>query len=373
MKNMNRIRQISLTILCLLSIVHAQNIQIVFHSFNPYFFTNDQLWNYSIVNMSTSSVSAQIELAVYKEGSILIYQAKTSPIKLLPGENPGQLFSAKAIQSNYSSDASATFYKNTGLLAAGNYSFCIGLQSAQNSNIGYSCQEINVNAITPPILTNPYNKEEISTTMPLLNWIPVMPQGIPELKYLLQLWEIKSSVIVGEPLVALKTTGNSLQYNAGLPPLKEGSQYRWQVTAFAGNYYLGKSQIWDFSINQNSPSSPSPGPDEDSTDETTSTDTDSYRIIGDETVGADYVANGYLKIAYNNVANDTTLPYKISLADNPDVFLSNLPVQTLSNGINRINLNLAVTNLFENNETYTLEIEDGNGRGYYLDFLYINP
>jgi len=171
--------------------------------------------------------------------------------------------------------------------------------------------------------------------------------------------------------VSLKTAENNYQYNSSLPALQVGGVYEWQVSAYAGSFYLGKSQTWRFKIENSQKRSEEEG--EDSTEEVAVQDTDSYRIIGDETYGADYVARGILKVAYKNVALDSLFNYNISPINTPEQYFDSLPVKVITSGLNKLSLDLASTAQFENEKYYTLEIEDGNGKYYYLNFLYLAP
>src|SRR6185295_134573 len=107
---------IILILILTISIAFAQTVQVVFHPSNPYFFSINDAWNYSILNLGNKPVGSTLEVYIYRGGSFLIYHSQTSPLTLAPGENSGQIMISKIITTDYSGDEIANYFKNTGML-----------------------------------------------------------------------------------------------------------------------------------------------------------------------------------------------------------------------------------------------------------------
>jgi len=328
---------------------------------NEYFFTTDQIWNFNILNGGKQSLSATLELNLKRDGTATVMTSKLINFDIPKGMSIVSNTQKIISQTTYGNDATSQSFQNTGILAPGNYTICVTIKNALNQPITYSCMELQVNSFTLPVLTFPLNESAIYNNYPMLTWLPVLPATISGLTYKLELWKTGRGNNFKETGNLFETTliENNLQYYAGLPLLENGKNYSWKVSAYAEDFYLGCSDIWEFSVNTTA-NAKEAGEEENS-----------YRVIGDHTPNADYTAEAILKISYKNIANDSLLTYSIFPIDMPDSLLAGLPEILLKTGINNIDVDIQSLELFVNEQKYTLEIEDGNGRRYSLNFQFI--
>ena len=335
-------------------------IVVSFYPVNSLTFTQNQMWDFGLLNTDKLPVQSSIEVSVLKNGSFLIASSKLLNITLVKGSNTITYAQRASCIITYGAGEISASFRSTKILPSGDYALCVTIKNDIGQVIGYSCQEMSINTYTPPMLTYPLDNAILVSNTPNLTWIPVMPTGLGTVSYKLELWTGKgdNNFKVAGNLFETTTTTPSFQYHAKLPPLEIGKTYTWIVSAFLGETFLGSTQIWHFSIGNQD------------VYRMTSEEENSYRVIGDQTQNAEYSAISILKMSYNNIANDSILSYTIYPADYQDSAITELPEIILKSGINNIDINLSEIELFTEDQRYTLEISDGNLRKYYFNFIY---
>jgi len=333
---------------------------VTFLPVNGYFFTTDQIWNFNIINTSNQPITSNIEVSLLKNGSYPVVIAKLTNYEIKKGLNMISNSNRLLALTSYGNDATSQNFKNTGILPPGNYATCVTITNAINQTIAYSCRELQVSSFSLPVLMTPINDATIYTGYPLLAWLPVVPTNIPGLLYKLELWHSGKGgdYKVSGNLFETTLSENNFQYYPGLPLLETGKTYSWKVAAYSGDFYLGSSDIWEFTVNTTA--NARVGNEYE----------DSYRIVSNETENALYSAEDVLRIKYENIANDSVLVYSIYMVDNPDSTITDLPEIQLIRGVNKIDIDLASLETFAIDTFYILEIEDANERKYFLRFLY---
>lgn len=351
---------ILILILCVSAHLIAQT-KVIFTAVNPYFFTNEQMWNFQILNLGKHAYSGNVEVTLNRNSTTLIKANKLLHVSLEKGVNIFTSAEKNTAQFVYGADPISMAFKNTNILTPGIYSFCVKVSDDMGKVAVYSCSEIQILGFTLPVLQTPFNGEQIQTPLPLFTWSPVMPATIYDLNYKIEIWPtgktdaIKGGVNVYESNVKLTT----MPYNEGLPQLQTGVNYSWIISAYSGDYYLGSSTVWKFSIGNTILAKEA------------EEEEDAFKIVGDHTLNADYLAENILRISYDNNANDSLMSYIIYHHDSLSSPIEELPEIVLKNGKNLINLDLFNTNKFISNERYTMEIYDGNDKKYYFNFNYV--
>jgi len=328
---------------------------------NEYFFTTDQVWNFNIINTGKQSITSSVEVILLKNGSYPVMTTNVQNFEIQKGLNIFSNAKKALAVTSYGNDVNSQSFQNTGILSPGSYAICVTIKNPIYQTIGYSCRELNVTSFTLPVLTYPLNEETIYTSNPILTWLPVLPATLQDLTYKMEIWKTGAGANFKMTGNLYETTliENVFPYNMGLPILQTGETYSWNVSAFAGDFYLGSSEIWEFTINTTAIA------------KVAEEDEASYRVIGDHTPNAEYTAEAILKIAYNNIANDSLLNYTIFPVDLPDSSLTGLPEIILGSGINNIDIDIQTLDIFITEQKYTLEIGDGNDRRYSLNFQFI--
>lgn len=353
--------QIILTFLIVVSFFQLRAELIInFLPTNDYYFSRNQIWNFTVLNNGKEPITATVEVSVLKYGSFPILTSKVQSIMFQRGVTTlSETYPAIALNV-FSSGYESERFQSTGFLPPGDYAVCVSIKDALNQVVGYSCKELHVNSFTLPVLSSPINNAFVNTLTPLLMWIPVLPVGAYEVSYKIELWEkgVGAYKKAGNLLEA-ETNVTSYQYHAGLPALVAGQSYSWKVSAYSNEFYLGCTEIWQFTVTNPTVA------------KMAEVDEDSYRTIGVETENALYQVENVLRIRYLNNANDSTLEYSIVEENDPEALVEDLPAVVLNRGDNKIEIDLSGVEGIMVGTTYVLQIIDANYRKYYLRFGYI--
>lgn len=331
-----------------------------FLPWNEYFFTQEQVWNFTILNTGKHPQTVSLEINLLKNGSYPVMKKLISNYKLERGANSITVSGKSGALTFYGNDATSSSFQSTGILPPGNYALCITIKNSINQVLIYSCRELQIKGFTLPILQSPYNTETIHTTAPLFTWLPVMPATTDNLTYKIEIWKKSKATNfkTGGNLFETTLSETNFQYYSGLPLFENGKSYSWKVSAYSADFYLGCSELWDFTVNTTSNA------------KIEEEEVDSYRALDDMSENANYTAENILRIKYFNMANDSLLDYSISLLDNPDSVISELPEITLNRGLNKIDINLEELGTLSVETNYLLEVYASTGRKYFLKFLY---
>lgn len=349
-----------LTLLLVGSLVQLKAELIInFLPTNDYYFTRNQIWNFTVLNNGKVPISASIEVKILKNGSFPVMTSEVQTIELQRGlTSLSESYPALAMNvfgSGYESER----LQSTGFLPPGDYAICVSIKNSVNQVIGYSCKELHVNSFTLPVLSSPMNNAVLYSVTPLLTWLPVLPVGVYDISYKIELWETGLGAYKKtRNLLEAETSLNSYQYHAGLPPLVAGENYSWKVSAYSNEFYLGCTEIWQFTVTNPTVA------------KMAELDEDSYRTIGAETENALYLVEDILRVRYLNTANDSILEYSIVEENDPEVFVVDLPSVVLSRGDNKLEIDLSDVEGIVVGTTYLLQIIDANYRKYYLRFGY---
>ncbi|MES2655517.1 MAG: hypothetical protein V4620_08010 [Bacteroidota bacterium] len=148
-----------------------------------------------------------------------------------------------------------------GALSAGQYELCYTLiDEITQEEIAQSCFDIEVKPLSPPFLIYPSNESSINTFNPNLIWsAPLGSKSNENFTYDLKLVEILNkqqpidALSQNFALLRLSNLSNTqllYPFNAG--KLINGKHYVWQVIAKNNNGYLAETEIWTFTVNQDS-------------------------------------------------------------------------------------------------------------------------
>lgn len=352
----------------LVMLLHLQvqgQVIISWNTVNPSSFIIADVWNVTIINLSASSTWGMIELKIETNDHVPVLNIKTSSLNLVAGIN---LMSAIKENSRYSisygNNKSSYSLQQTGQLPLGKYIFCASLLSPLNSSVQeISCEERELGGISPPYLVFPYNESEVNTKYPLLLWHPPVPVDESKITYGLTLVPITSNQ---SPEMAIKhnipfirqknLTEKSLRYSASYPPLEEGKSYAWKVDVYYQQQFTTVTETWSFKVLENASI-------------LSVNDEESFSMIDEQPDGGYYLASDYLRVGYNNRANDTKLKYRIIQADSREQVELQEEVP-LAHGLNKIELNMN-SGSFKKDTPYELIIVDGYQDHHSVIFYYM--
>lgn len=364
----------------------------------------DNLYAVMLINGTTTPITGYLEIKVTGSGSGLIILSKTPAFSVLPGMMLLPPTIASASSKNYGSSTTANSFQQTGQLPYGDFTICYSFYSVGQSDLkGINCRQQQVQPSMPPFLVSPYNKEQINTTYPILVWHPPAPIDPALVTYSIKLTKLKSGQSYGQALKQnvplLERSGlllPQLPYPSMAPPLETKQDYVWQVAAFSGAQSLGITEIWSFSIGEQSAFKE--GEEEEEADDLYFPRIDNFKCDGH------YMTSGIIRFAYDNRSADTALLYEVLIIDTSETtgemdsggaeqdsllldssevtgdpqygmgdstqVIPGIPTVAISYGLNQITMDLTEWTGWMEDQYYQLQITDSKRRNYTLTFQY---
>lgn len=341
------------------------------------YFTMEDMWRVSLINPGQQTLKAQLVIELENAQHHLVLRATSPVFNVLPGVNrPG--INMSFASSQFGSIPAAGVLRSTGRLPYGNYILCYQLLDVGTSSaVGQYCQEETVKPFSPPELVSPFDREEITTTYPLLTWKPPFPPGSTPFEYAIRLVEIDARQHAVEALERNQPMLNqgglfvtTMMYPGYAPKLESGKTYAWQVSARAGDFELGATEIWVFKIVEMSEMAPTGA-------------YKSFRELQLQPSGSYNPAEQKIKFAYNNRLGSPSLKYGAASAASRDtVFFKIYPVgnpaspislgstTTLIQGMNKVTIDLQSATGLNDEEDYIMILRELTGKEYFLEFTY---
>lgn len=226
---------------------------------NPFRFGLNNLWDINIV--SSASVDVYLEVRISKNGIGPILTSSSSNFALAVGMNSLGSGNMTSKSLNYLNGDIRSWIESHQTLPPGRYNICYQVKCATPNCGGTSigpdnqqCFEFVLENPSPLLLNFPQDESVISITRPLLTWIPPSPVS-NEVTYTLRLvkkQEKQSSqdaIQRNIPLIERSgISGNTLSFPPDVEELVKGETYAWEVHAVLLNEKIAQSQVWEFTI-----------------------------------------------------------------------------------------------------------------------------
>jgi hypothetical protein len=332
-----------------------------------------QLWNFSLINTSTTVYDIQVEVTLTDVATNQRILTGTSRLIQLPR-------GAKVIKP---SDVTPVTYNVTGpgvdaspdgFLPIGRFMTCFSVlrvNSDVSERLAEECETIEVEPVSPPMLVLPADSDHIEQDRPLFTWIPPTPfTFFANLRYNLTLVEVAAmqtgatALQQNVPLLSQSGLGTtSFQYPLSSPALDTGKIYAWQVSATNNSSVVAQSDVWTFRIRY-------PG-----LDTTTSVSKDGFYARLKREENASYVLSyGKVNFEYVNAYNNAAVQLRLLDISGPvrrTVQLDSSSYAMLP-GQNLRTLDLTGNGL-TSGHVYLLELTNLTGEHWYLKFQYRKP
>lgn len=228
-----------------------------------YLLSKDQLWNMMIVNAGAALNPVRVEISLLNIATNQPLCKFTSRnFSLGAGPKILNIQDALPVQTqNYS--PGFTDPNPYGILPAGRYIMCTDLYHFDGelwNNMGNDCNEVEVVAFSPVILTLPEDMAVLEQANPVLSWLSPMPVAqFSQLQYDLTLVPVNQNqtpIDAVERNIPLLSAANipatSFSYLSSLPALLPGKVYGWRVTAKNNGSVVSVSETWTFTIKDTS-------------------------------------------------------------------------------------------------------------------------
>ncbi|WP_153799835.1 hypothetical protein [Foetidibacter luteolus] len=227
----------------------------------------NQLWNMLLVSAIEGEqlVTVTLNLQDVQTNQVLLTGISRT-ITLRKGAAQLQVADVSPIQYSYFSPAFNNDRDPNGMLPAGNYLACYSLTGSHHAVLAENCISVNVEPLSPPLLSTPAHEAVLQTAWPQFSWLPPTPPNLfGDLSYDLTLVEVlpgqssSEAVQVNVPVFgAGRLRELLLNYPASSKQLDTGKVYAWRITGRNNGNAIAFSDIWTFTVQQ--PNAPTPSP-----------------------------------------------------------------------------------------------------------------
>ena len=331
--------------------------------------TLDGLVYAQIMNSSGLQLKAKLTIKIREINGAEVAAIKTTTFTLQQGTNFINKTSFTNGKFNFSHNYYGSSLSQTGRLPEGEYEYCFEVDISESKEDQFpplyeNCFVFQLQPLTPLLLIDPVDEDEICEKRPGLTWQLPMPLT-RESRSRLVLTELNAkqdvvdAINFNQPIINQGgIVGNNLTYPAGAPELKVGHKYVWQVSVYTEATILKKSEIWVFTVKCD--------------EQQKIINTDSYRELKETDDGNYYIANKILPFSINNPYANGDLNYSIASMNDPGNPIKNLPKLKMYPGLNKYEIELFENRAFKANEEYLLRVKLANGRELKLRFIYKN-
>ena len=323
----------------------------------------DGLFGCNIISNSTTRQSGSMTITVSEKNAGTVCIIKTPVFSISTGSNAIPYSAARSSSIQFSGNTIGRLISVNHVFPEGQYEYCYSFSiSGSDNNSSEQCFDYTLAPFAQLNLIDPYDKDKICDTRPLLSWQPLVP-AISGSYYQLVLTQendgqsATDAINYNLPLInQSQLTAPVLPYPSIAKDLQKGKKYAWQVTAYKDQTVLNRSDIWDFTV--------------DCQDTIKKTNDDGYRDIEDLSKGNYYIAVMLLKFAFVNPYQAQNLKYEITSLNNPDKKVKGLPRVKITTGLNQISIDLSLARGLTDDSYYLLKIWLPNGTIKNLRFLY---
>ncbi len=321
----------------------------------------DALLSITAISAYPNAVTGEVTIRVSVDGSGQpICVINFAGIKIFPGANMMSRFRELANRSFFDNDLSNVL-RNSGTFAPANYSICCLFTPDDKLLRGINneqCFFTTVTPRTPLALIHP--QDTICDFRPAFTWVgrktsssgtsfkvvcvPLNDEQSPE-----------EALQNNPPFINQLLSGqiNQMSFPAGVPALKEGRKYAWQVFEVTGDNVLNSSDIFTFVAGCKNSLVES---------------VQSFAEVKSYFTGRKYYFTSSVNFSFTNPYAGKNLSYAIiDIASQKK--LTNLPTIRMSPGLNKIVLQTEDIKGLQRNELYKIEIYNLATTTHYFNFI----
>jgi hypothetical protein len=333
-----------------------------------------QLWNLSVVNTYGVGFTTQLQLTVTDVSTNqTVFTALSKPLFLPPGakqigNGDVQPVSYTGINPSYPVDANPN-----GFLPVGVFNFCysvVGQDAHAQRSVDEVCDQAQVEPLSPPMLVNPADSEQVDNSRPMFIWIPPAPGNLfSNISYEYHLVEVQPTQSAADavqqniPVLYLTNLhSTNLQYPLSAPALDSNKLYAWQIVAKNNSAPVGTSEAWAFRLKK------------DNLREKPKLIASSYYSKLSQDPGTAFaVSGGVVHFSYLEEANTKTVHIgivDITKSKHREVQLDSSEY-SVRYGDNLVSLDLRNNSDIVNKHIYLLELTNARQEHWYLRFEYL--
>lgn len=334
-----------------------------------------QLWNFSMINTSLSSIDVRVEIIITEFGSNQRVMTATSrSFQLQKGAKQVQYNDVMPVIYNVNAANYGIDNSPEGFLPVGIFSVCYNVHELVNDGseqVASECETIEIEPVSPPMLIMPADSERVDVAQPFFTWIPPAPFTLfNNLQYewlLVEVMPMQTAAMAAQQNIPVWTQANistaAYQYPLSAPPLDSSKLYAWQVIAKNNISAVGKSEVWTFRRKQFD------------TDTSVYKKTGFYVKLKKESESYYAICDGQFHFEYLNEINDPQVSvnlYDITNANATAVFPEGLPYM-VKFGQNFLSFQAGGVNGIIDRHLYLLELVNSKKEKWLVKFEYRQP
>ena len=317
----------------------------------------ENLWNLVVVNSKEGILNVSVGMTLQDVHSGQIIMSASS----------GNVILGKGIKVLTNADVQPVIYNynlvdlSRSFLPMGEYIVCYQVYTIQGEArepMNNECVRMNIDPLSPPLLSAPADKSNVQTPYPLFTWMPPTPADLfSDLNYDLIVSEVLEGQSATEAIdynTPVFTRNNLKQtsenYAAGFTKLDTGKTYAWQVIAKNGINYSVKTSVWTFAV-------------EKEKNPTASTIYENYLLVDNTLKGVYVITSKKLHIKFVSFDKEHTAPIVI-LNENENQLVS--INKKIVPGDNYFDIDL--DNQFHKAGIYQVIITEAGGKGNAISF-----
>jgi len=328
--------------------------------------TIDGLVYVQIINSSDLDLKGFVTIKVHEISGQDVVSIRTTSFLIRQGANNISREAFSNARFIFGRNNFGSVLNETGRFPEGEYEYCFEADISESKQSQLppffeNCFVSKIQPLTPLLLIDPADGDELCNKRPNFLWQPPMPLPASA-RFRLMLTEVKEKQDIAEALVYNipvinqgNLFGNNLLYPSNAPDLKEGYTYAWQVTVYTDKTILSKSEIWTLKIKCD--------------EKKPEINNDSYRELKETDDGNFYIAGRVLRFSFNNAYSSGQLNYSIENLSDHRSEIKNLPRLKMYPGLNKYDLDLSEYRSFKDGQEYLLKVKLIN-RELRLRFIY---
>ncbi len=334
-----------------------------------------QLWNLSVINTGVQNINVKIEMTFTDiSNNQRVFTASSRLFILSQQVTQLQASDLAPVLYNIVNNSYNVDVNPNGFLPVGQFEVCFAVMKSNGETfdkLTEECETIEIEPVSPPILIEPGNEENIDELRPFFTWLPPSPAtGFYNLNYDWLLVEVLGTQNAGDAIqqnIAVYSqediSVNSILYPSSLPELDTIKTYAWQVAAKSSNNAISKSEIFTFRVRKYG------------LDSSLIISTGYFVPLKRENDAAYTNTTGLLRYEYLNEINDSTAFIRID--DITGTLRNVLTVDTafveLKFGQNFIETNFSDLPGLINKHVYLFTLLNSKEEKWYFKFQYIKP
>ena len=329
----------------------------------------DNVFSYRINNQKGKTVQAEVTGRLQYRRSALMFTYKYT-VSLQPGITSISRNTIPSPAWTFSDNGLRELFFNYGKLPEGTYEYCVSVvlkNTGESSTAGEpdACVYQTVNDIFLINLIDPENDAKLHEYNPMLSWVVNYPFA-SELTYRIRVAELKqgqnaqNAIARNNPVYQdnhVMATGTV--YPVTATPLVKFQPYVWTVDAYYKGILLGGSEVWKFTIIEDSELKAVPADQSYYEFEKHNGDTRLYAV-------------GQLKLKYTCDLNTDTLQLRLFNSSGTELPLQD-KTMPLVLGDNRLVFSIQDKLNLTHQGKYQLSLSRGDKRTFIVPFTYINP